>query len=168
MNVTRNAGREVILKDHRRWTRWVSGPFYLGEGNLTLTNRRVLFLHRITSNPSLTENMKRLAGSPTEAVLDYAFTLNKKNFQIPLSRIARVGTGLYFRFLLPHFYLKLSYYEGKKNNLRDVSFRFRWIPLDAPLHPQVVENWKWARAIRKAVSENNLHEDPTLTGAESE
>jgi len=147
--------KEVILKDHRRWTRWISGSLYIGEGNLTLTNYRVLFLHRIRSSPALAEDMRKLAGSPTEAVLDYAFALNKRNLQIPLSHITKVGIGCYFRFLLPHFYLKLSYYEGKKKNLCDASFQFRWPPLDAPMHPQIIEGWKWARATRKAINESH-------------
>ena len=144
---------EVILKEHRRWTRRINGRRNLGEGNLTLTNHRILFLHRIQSSPGVAANIKKLTDAPMEAVLNYAFTLNEKNLKIPLSSVARVGIGIYVRFLMPHFYLKLSYLEGKKQILRTVAFQFRRPVLELILHPQVIEDWKWVRAIKKAIRE---------------
>ena len=144
---------EVILKEHRRWTRWIQGPRNLGEGNLVLTNRRVLFLHRIPSSHNVTAKIKKLTDAPIEAVLNYAFTLGEKNFQIPLSSITRVGIGNYVRFPFPHFYLTLSYLEGKKKIPRTVGFRFRRPIIKVILRPQVIEDWKWVKVIRKAMSE---------------
>ncbi len=88
-----------------------------------------------------------------ESVLNYAFTLNKNNLQIPVSSVTRVGIGFYVRFMVPHFYLMLSYLEGKKRIPRIVAFQFRWPIIKVLLHPQIIEDWKWVRAIKQAMRE---------------
>lgn len=142
---------EVILKEHRRWTRWIRGSQNLGEGNLTLTNRRLLFLYRITSSPEVAANIQRLKDTPVEDVLNYALTLHKNNFQIPLSSVVKVGVGFYLRFLLPHFHLRVSYLEAKKKVPRTFAFQFRRPMLEVLLRPQIIEVWTWAGAIKRAI-----------------
>lgn len=144
---------EVVLREHRRWARWIKGRRPLGEGNLTLTNRRVIFLHRIQSSPVVETSIKRMADAPMKDVLDYAFTLNKSNFQIPLTSIVKVGIGTFIRFPLPHFYLYILYTQGKKKLPGTVAFQFRRPILQVIIRPHIIEVWKWRRAIKQAIKE---------------
>jgi hypothetical protein len=157
MNEIRNAGQdenlETIIRQHRRWTRLVEGSRPIGEGSLILTNRRLLFLHRIKSSPDVTASIKKLADAPIETVLDHALTLHKRSFQIPLTSIMQVGIVTLFGFPFPHFCLSVLYLAGKKLAPYTAAFQFGTSQSDMFSKPQVIVDWSWKRAIRRAIQE---------------
>lgn len=155
--MNQNPETERILKEHRKWTQWIQQPRLLQLGNLVLTNRRLLFLHKIQSSPEVKESIKKLADAPTETVLNYAFTLNRDNFQIPLSSIgaARVGTFQWNPF--PHVCLSVVYFDGKNTSSRLASFQFIRPIKQTILHPQLIVDIGWVRAINRAMKENESH-----------
>ena len=157
MNEIRTAGQdeniETILRQHRRWTRLVEGSRSTGEGSLILTNRRLLFLHRIGSSPDVTESIKKLADAPMETVLDHALTLHKSSFQIPLSSIMQVGIVTLFGFPFPHFCLSVFYLAGKKLTPHTAAFQFGKPQSYVLSKPQIIMDWSWKRAIRRAIQE---------------
>jgi hypothetical protein len=144
---------ETIIKQHRRWTHWVDGSRTIGEGSLILTNRRLLFLHRIEASPDVAESIKKLADAPIKTVLDHALTLHKNCFQIPLSSIMQVGVIALFGFPLPHFCLSVVYLKGKKLTPHTADFKFRTANSGMFSQPQVIAGWSWKRAIRKAIQQ---------------
>ena len=93
-------------------------------GNLVLTNRRLIFLHKIESSPEVKENIRKLADAPIETVLNYAYTLNKNNFQIPLSNIIGLKIGAYNWTPIPHVCLSIIYVDRKYLTNRMASFQF--------------------------------------------
>jgi len=147
---------EFIIRQHRHWTRWLQSRWTLGEGNLVLTNRRLLFLHRIESSPEVTASIKKLADAPIETVLNHALTLHKKCFQIPLSSITGIGIGAYFRPPFPYCYLKVSYLKGKQQIPQTVAFQFKRPKHEIMLHQQLITDLGWKRAIRRAIRETAL------------
>ncbi len=142
---------ETIIRQHRHWTRWIEARRAMGEGNLVLTNRRLLFLHRIESSPDVAASIKKLADAPIETVLDHALTLHKNCFQIPLQSILKVGIGVFVRFPFPYFYLSVSYYRGKKQTPHTTAFQFRRPKSEIIFHPQVIADWCWVMAIKRAL-----------------
>jgi hypothetical protein len=142
---------ETIIRQHRRWTRLVEGNRTVGEGSLILTNRRLLFLHRIVSSPEVAASIKKLADAPIEMVLDHALTLHKNSFQIPLSSIMQVGVVALFGFPFPQFCLSVLYLAGKKLTPHTVAFQFAKSQSEMFSQPQVIADWGWKRAIRRAV-----------------
>ncbi len=150
---------ESIIRQHRRWTRWVVRNREAGIGNLILTNRRLLFLHRISSSPEVKASIKQLADAPMEQVLDHALTLHKYNFQIPLTSIIHSGLAVFFQFPFPHFCLRVSYMQGKKMNIYSVSFQFLRTLMDMVLHPQFIEDISWSKSIDKAIRDQTPKEE---------
>lgn len=144
---------ETIIRQHRRWTQRMESLRVAGEGNLILTNRRLLFLHKVERGPEVAAAIKKLADAPTEAVLDHALTLHKDSIQMPLLSILRVGIGLVPRFPFPRFYLTVYYREGKKQAYRALAFQFKRPRSEILTPPQVVADWNWRRAIRRAIRE---------------
>jgi chromate transport protein ChrA len=157
MSKIRTAGQdenlETIIRQHRRWTRLVEGSRPIGAGSLILTNRRLLFLHRIESSPDVSASIKKLADAPIEMVLDHALTLHKSSFQIPLSSIMQVGIFTLFGFPFPRFCLSVLYLAGKKLAPYTAAFQFGKSPSDMFPKPQVIVDWSWKRAIRRAIHE---------------
>ena len=144
---------ETVIRQHRRWTHWIEAGRVLGEGSLILTNRRLLFLHRIESSPEVAASIRKLADAPMENVLDHALTLHKNCFQIPLSSIIQVGIGSFAGFPLPKVYLTVVYLKGKKLDPRTVAFQFKDPGHGIFSQPQIIVDWKWKRAIRRAIEE---------------
>jgi hypothetical protein len=144
---------ETIIRQHSRGTHWLEDRRTIGIGSLILTNRRLLFLHRIESSPEVTASIKKLANAPIETVLDHALTLHKNCFQIPLSSIIKVGTGVFPGFPLPHAYLSISYLKGKKLVLQMTAFQFENYGTGLLFEPQIITDWRWKRAIERAVKE---------------
>jgi hypothetical protein len=142
---------ETIIRQHRRWTNWVEPRRIRGEGSLILTNRRLLFLHRIEASPSVAASIKKLADAPIETVLDHALTLHKDNFQIPLSSIVQVGICSLVGFPFPYFYLSVFYLEGKKMTPHTAAFQFR-----NSTQPQIIMDWGWKGAIRRTIKANRV------------
>lgn len=145
------AKSEVIIRQHRHWTHRVESLRVVGQGNLVLTNRRLLFLHKIEASPEVGASIKKLADAPIETVLDHALTLHKGCLQIPLASIARVGIGAVSGFPFPHFCLTVSYYEGKKRNPRVVAFQFKRPKSVVFQSPQIISDIRWRKAILRAM-----------------
>ena len=144
---------EIIIRQHRHWTRWLEARRTMGEGNLILTNRRLLFLHKIEASPSVTASIKKLADAPIETVLNHALTLHKNCFQIPLPSIIRIGIGAFVRFPFPYFYLRVSYLKGRKQTPQTAAFQFRRPKSEIIFHPQVIADLGWMIAIKRAIRE---------------
>jgi len=144
---------EAIIRQHRRLTHQLDNRRTIGQGSLVLTNRRLLFLHRIESSPGVTATIKKLADAPMNAVLDHALTLNKNNFQIPLSSVMQAGVGIFAGFPLPHFYLWVIYLKGKNRISHTVSFQFGQAQPGIFFKPQLIVDWEWKNAIQQAVKE---------------
>ena len=151
--MNQNRETERILREHRHWTRWIKAVHLRKEGNLVLTNRRLLFLHKIQSSSDVKENIKKLADAPMESVLNYAFTLNVDNFQIPLSSITGMGIGVFSWYPSVQICLNISYVSGRQQNRRTVSFQFIRPIMQTILHPQIAVDIGWIRAIKKAIKD---------------
>jgi hypothetical protein len=149
--MNQNTEAEIVIREHRRWTQWIERPRAMRLGNLVLTNHRLIFLHQIQSSPTVQENIKRLADSPMETVLNYAFTLNQNNFQIPLSSIAGVRIGTFNWNPFPHICLTVIYFDGKNTDSKLASFVFLRPIKQTILHPQIIVDIGWIRAIKQAM-----------------
>ena len=147
----KNKEPEKIIKEHRKWTQWIETPRALRLGNLVLTNRRLIFLHIIESSPEVKENIKKLADAPIESVLNYAYTLNNKNFQIPLSNVIGLKLGAYNWTPIPHFCLSIIFVDRKYLTNRMVSFQFIRPYKQTILKPQFMLVMDWIRAIKQAI-----------------
>lgn len=145
------AGEEIIIRQHRRWTHLLEKRKTVGQGSLILTDRRLLFLHRVEDSPEIKASIRKLADAPMAAVLDHALSLHKKSFQIPLSAIVRVEVGTFAGFPLPHFFLWLSYLKGRNNIVHEVSFQFTTIQRGIFFEPQLITDLGWKRAIQKTI-----------------
>jgi hypothetical protein len=148
-----NKDAEIIIKQHPHWTYRIEGRLNRGVGNLVLTNRRLLFLHKIDSSPEVSASIKKLADAPIETVLDHALALHKNSFQMPLSSITRVGIGAYLRFPFPYFNLKVYFRRAKKQASTTVNFQFRREKNAILLHPQLLEDLGWRRTINRVLKE---------------
>ncbi|MBN1643245.1 MAG: hypothetical protein JW856_00265 [Dehalococcoidales bacterium] len=144
---------EKILKEHRRWTQWIEKPRLLKLGNLVLTDRRLIFLHKIQSSPDVKENIKKLADAPMETVLNYAFALDRNNFQMPLSSIAGVRIGTFNWNPFPHICLTVVYFDGRQTTNRVASFQFIRPIKQTILKPQIVVLIGWIRDINHAIKD---------------
>jgi hypothetical protein len=147
----KNSEPERIIKEHRKWSQWIETPRALRLGNLVLTNRRLMFLHLIQSSPEVSNNIKKLADAPTESVLNYAFTLNRDNFQIPLSAIAGLKLGAYNWTPIPHVCLSVVFFNGKSLTSRMVAFQFIRPYKQTILKPQLFLIIDWIRTIKAAI-----------------
>ncbi len=156
--VVRDSEAEIIIRQHRHWALWIEARRTLGEGNLLLTNRRLLFLHKIKASPQVDATMKKLVGSPMETVLDHALTLHKDSFEIPLPSIMRAGIGAFRGFPFPSFHLSVSYLKGKKQTPYTVAFQFKSVKSRIFLTPQIFKDWGWVRVIRRAAQKTDLPE----------
>lgn len=120
---------------------------------MVLTNRRLLFLHRIEASPVVTASIKKLADAPVETVLNHALTLHKKCFQISLSSIVNTGIGIFAGFPIPHFYLWVTHLKGKNQVINTVAFQFTTTQHGIFFEPQIITDWGWKGAIQRAVRE---------------
>ncbi len=146
-----NTEAERIIKEHRHWTQWIKNPRAMELGNLVLTNRRLIFLHKIQSSPDVKDNIQKLADAPMETVLNYAFTLNRNNFQIPLSSIGNVRIGAFNWNPFPHVCLTVIYFDGKHPSSKSSSFQFIRPIKQTILKPQIVVGIGWVRAINQVI-----------------
>ena len=147
----KNKEPERIIKEHRKWSQWIETPRALRLGNLVLTNRRLIFLHKIESSPEVKENIRKLADAPIESVLNYAYTLNKNNFQISLSNIVSLKIGAYNWTPIPHVCLIIIYVDRKYLTNRMVSFQFIRPYKQTILKPQFILVFEWIREIKRAI-----------------
>ena len=107
--------------------------------------------HLIQSSPEVSNNIKKLADAPTESVLNYAFTLNRDNFQIPLSAIAGLKLGAYNWTPIPHVCLSVVFFNGKSLTSRMVAFQFIRPYKQTILKPQLFLIIDWIRTIKAAI-----------------
>ena len=149
---------EVVIKEYPHSTRWLEGQQVIGVGNLILTNERLVFLHRVPLDEEELEYLQKFSKQATTSrMIDLALTFHKKNFQVPLSSVISVKTGLYSILPLPRPCLRISYRsERKKKQIKTVSFMFTipiwkgWFQLEIT----TIRAWVWI--IREAVKYNQL------------
>jgi len=153
--VGKNKEPEIIIKEHRKWTQWIETPRALRLGNLVLTNRRLIFLHIIESSPEVRENIKKLADAPIDSVLNYAYTLNKSNFQIPLSNVISLKIGAYNWTPIPHVCLSIVYVDGKNSTNRMRAFQFIRPYKQTILKPQFMLVMDWIRTIKQTIKNSD-------------
>ena len=148
---------EIIIKEYPNSTRWVDGRDTIGTGNLILTSKRLTFLNRVELSDKQIERIHELsAKATTSRLIDYALTLHKMNFQIPLSSVTRVRIGLYSLLPLPRPCLRISYMSEKKRTISTASFMFT-IPLLKGFFKfeiTVVQGWIWM--IKKVLRHKQL------------
>lgn len=147
-----NERKEVVLKEYPNSTRWIKGQLILGVGNLVLTNERLVFLHGVDLSPRQIAQVKKLSETgDTSKVLDYALTLHKKNFEIPLSSVVSASMCRYCILPFPRPYLRINYIGGSKRKEKTLSFMFT-IPLLKGLYQlEFTTVWAWVRIIRRAL-----------------
>ena len=152
------ASEEVVLKEYPHSTRWLEGQEVIGVGNLILTNQRLVFLHRIPLDDKELEYLRKFsAKASTSKMIDLAFTLHKKNFQVPLSSVISVKTGLYSLLPFPRPRLHITYQsEQKKKQVKTLSFLFTIPLLRGVFQWEITTIMTWVRIIREAVKYNQL------------
>ena len=146
------SSREVVIKEYPNSTRWVEGKRIVGEGNLVLTSERLVFLNRAALSQGHAEKIKEMEAAPMSEVLDFALTLHKKNFQIPLSSVLSADRCRIGLFPMPRFYLRITYLGGSKRKEKSDGFMFT-IPLLKgifQLEYTTVMGWVWM--IRKVLA----------------
>ena len=143
---------EVVIKEYPHSTRWLEGQQVIGVGNLILTNERLVFLHRVPLDEEELEYLQKFSKQATTSrMIDLALTLHKKNFQVPLSSVISVKTGLYSILPFPRPCLHISYRSEKKKKIKTISFMFT-IPLWKGWFQLEITTVKtWGRIIREAV-----------------
>ncbi len=143
---------ERVIREYPRWTRWLEGTRILGTGNLILTNRRLVFLHAIDPTPEQIANIEKMARAATADSVDFALSLDKKNFEMPLRNVTRARTGMFAWLPMPRFCLRVDYLEGKREIPRTASFQFTISLLQGLFRFEPAMVWGWAISIRGAVS----------------
>ena len=142
---------EAVLKEYPNSTRWIEGRRLLGEGNLILTNKRLVFLNRVVISERQNEKMKELEGSPINEILDFALTLHKRNFQIPLSSIVAADRHRFALLPFPRFCLRLTYLSGSRQKEKTLVFIFTIPVLKGFFQLEITIVMGWVRMIRKVL-----------------
>ena len=149
MNDEQAASEEVVMKEYPEYTYWLEGNQIRAVGNLILTNERLVFLRQVVLSEKEVETIQEISKeSTTEKLLQYALTLHKKNFQIPLSSIASAKLGLVSFFPLRPC-LRV-YYRSAGKKVKTMSFMFT-LPVLKRLMMSEFPTLGWVRAIKKAV-----------------
>ena len=144
---------EVVLKEYPNSTRWLKGQQVIGVGNLILTNERLVFLHRVELSQRQIEDIQKLRMNSARAnkEIDFALTLHKRNFQVPLSSVISANMSRYCLLPFPRPYLRISYRGGSKSGEKTLGFIFT-IPLWKGWYQlEVTTVWGWVQIIRKAL-----------------
>jgi hypothetical protein len=145
-----SASDEVVIKEYPNSTHLLEENQVRAAGNLVLTNKRLIFLRQTAFTEKEIQNLQRLSQEAnTEKLIQFALTLHKKNFQIPLSSIVSAKLGSYFIFPSPQWYMRVAYKTASKK-VKTVSFRFT-LPLFKRLLMSEFPTLGWIRAIKKAV-----------------
>jgi hypothetical protein len=143
---------EVVLKEYPRSTRWLKGQQVIGVGNLILTNERLIFLHQVALSPRQIENIQKLSESAqTNKIIDFALTLHKRNFQVPLSSVISAKMSRYCLLPFPRPYLRINYRGGSKDREKTLGFMFT-IPIWKGWYQlEVTMVMSWVQMIKKAL-----------------
>ncbi len=141
---------EIIIKEYPNSTRWVDGRDTIGTGNLILTSNRLIFLNGVKLSDKQIERIRELSTKATASrLLDYALTLHKMNFQIPLSLVTWVRIGLYSLLPFPRPCLRI--FCLGKNEEEEFSFMFN-IPLLKGIYQwEITTVWHWVSVINRAL-----------------
>ena len=144
---------EVVLKEYPRSTRWLKGQQVVGVGNLILTNQRLVFLNQVELTQRQIEDLQKLRmnSAKTNEEIDFALTLHKSNFQIPLSSVISANMSRYCLFPFPRPYLSISYRGGSKSAEKTLGFMFTIPLLKGFYQLELTTVWAWAQIIRRAL-----------------
>ena len=147
-----NEHREVVLKEYPNSTRWIKGQLVIGVGNLILTNERLVFLHGVELSPRQIAYIRKLSETGnTNKVIDYALTLHKKNFEVPLSSVISANMSRYCILPFPRPYLRINYRGGSREKEKTLGFMFTISLLKGFYQLEFSMVWIWVRIIRKAL-----------------
>lgn len=152
------ASKEVVIKEYPNSTRWLEGQQVTGVGNLILTNERLVFLHQVVATDEQIEYLRKLSqGATVNTMVDFALTLYKKNFQIPLSSLISVKVGLHSLLPLPRPCLRIFYRsQKKKGQIKTASFMFTIPLLKGFFQLEITTVWGWVWLIRRAMTAKQL------------
>ena len=141
---------EIIIKEYPNSTRWVDGRDTIGTGNLILTSKRLIFLNGVKLSDKQIEQIRELsAKATTSRLINYALTLHKMNFQIPLSLVTWVRIGLYSLLPFPRPCLRI--FCLGRNKEEELSFMFN-IPLLKGIYQwEITTVWHWVSVINRAL-----------------
>ena len=150
MSDKQSASEEVVIKESPNSTHLLEGNQVRAAGNLILTNRRLVFLRRVALTEKEIKNIQKLSQEVNqEKLIQFALTLHKKNFQIPLSSIVSAKLGSYFIFPSPPWHMRVAY-RTASNKVKTINFRFT-LPLFKRLLMSEFPTLGWISAINKAV-----------------
>ena len=158
MNDEKQETQEFAVKEYPNATRLLEGKKVIGVGNLILTNERLVFLYRVPLDEQEVEYIQKLSEKATTArLLDVALTLDKRNFQIPLSSVIGAKTGLYSLLPFPRPRLRVYYRsERKKKQVKELSFMFT-IPIWRGWFQLEITTVKyWEKIINSRVARSQL------------
>jgi hypothetical protein len=148
---------ERVIKEYPNSTRQLEGQLVMGAGNLILTTERLVFLNQILPKERHLQKFQELSEAPVSRALDYAITLHKNNFQIPLSSVTAARVGLFAYFPIPRFCLRLAYFsDQKRNKIKTASFMFTISILRGFFQFEVTTVMAWVSAIKKAMKHKGL------------
>ncbi|MFC2042321.1 hypothetical protein ACFLTV_02330, partial [Chloroflexota bacterium] len=144
--------QERVIKEYPNTTRWLEGRLILGVGNLILTTERIAFLNQVLVKEKHVQKMQELSEAPSSLVLDYALTLHKNNFQIPLSSVTSAKVGLFAYFPIPRFCLRIAYFSNKKKEkIKRASFMFTISILRGFYQLEITTVMSWASTIKRVM-----------------
>ena len=158
MNDEQPASTEVVIKEYPNSTRWLEGGQVIGAGNLILTSERLVFLHQIPISGEEVERFRKLSGKiTTKEMIDLALSFHKKNFQVSLSTVTSVKTGIYSLLPLPRPCLRVFYKSSKKDmTTKRLAFMFT-IPLwKGWFQLEITTVMTWVKAINRALEYKQL------------
>ena len=147
-----NERKETVLKEYPNSTRWMRGQQIIGVGNLILTNERLVFLHGVELTPRQIAYVKKISGTGNSSkVIDYALTLHKRNFEVPLSSVISASMCRYCLFPFPRPYLRINYRGGIKSKEKTLGFMFTISLLKGFYQLELTIVWGWVQIIRRAL-----------------
>ncbi len=141
---------EIVIKEYPRSTRWLEGQRTAGIGNLILTSRRLIFLHQVQLTDEKIKHMQEISRDrTTDQTIDFALTLHRNSFQIPLTSVVSARVGLYSLLPLPRPCLRISY--QKKGEIKSASFMFTIPLLSGFFRFEITDVLSWVWRIRRAM-----------------
>lgn len=146
---------ESVIREYPNTTRWLEGQLILGAGNLILTTERLVFLNQVSIKEKQAQKLQELSEATTNRVLDYALTLHKNNFQIPLRAVTSARVGIFAYFPFPRFCLRIDYRSDRKQ-IETASFMFTISILRGFYQLEIGIVMSWASAIKKVMKRKGL------------
>ena len=153
---TQEQPREEVVREWPKYSLWLEDNA-THQGNLILTNERLIYLNRVALSQKEHEEMQELSkGATTNQVLNFALKLHKRNFQIPLSSIVSSRLGFCFILPSPRPCVRV-YYQRASKKPKMASFLFRRSMLMDLFRPEFpITAIFWYRAIKKATKAKQL------------